>query len=47
MNAVGENIVKWCVAYLEYQQTQTQYRVLPYEILCRPWEMVSADIYAS
>ena len=45
MNADIENTPKQCTTYLKYQQMQPHERVLPYEIPCRPWEVLGADIY--
>ena len=38
-------MVKQYTAYLAYQQTQPQEKALHYEIPCRPWEVVGADVF--
>ena len=37
-------VVKQYATCLEYQWTQPQEKVLHYEIPCRPWELVGADV---
>ena len=45
MNADLENTIMHCPTCFEYQQMQPQERVLPYKIICKPWEVVGADIH--
>ena len=45
MNADIENNMKQCTTCLEYQQMQSEQRALLYEIPCRPWEVVSANVF--
>ena len=35
-----------CATHLEYHQTQPHEKLIPHEILCKPWEMVGADIFS-
>ena len=44
MNADIENIVKQSLACLEYQQMKPQENALPYNIPCKPRDVISADI---
>ena len=44
MNANIQNTVKECVTCLEYMQTQPHEKTVPYEVPCKPWEKVGADI---
>ena len=45
MNAGIEHRVKQCANSLEYQHTQPQERALHYEISCKLWEVIGADIF--
>ena len=36
--------MRQCTAFLEYQQMQQKGKC-PYELSCRPWEMLSANIF--
>ena len=44
MNPDIENTIKWCATCLEYQQTQPHEKTIPYEVLCKPWKVIGADI---
>ena len=44
MNADMENTMKQCTTCLEYQQTQPNEKTIPYEVPCKPWEVVGTDI---
>ena len=44
MKAGIETIIQQCATYLEYQQTQPKEKATPYEVPCRPWEVVGLDI---
>ena len=45
MNADYDKTVKQCSTCLEYQCTQPQEAVLNHDILCKPWEIVGADVF--
>ena len=45
MNADIEDSVKQYGTCLEHQHMQPQERALHYEIVCKPWEVVCADIF--
>ena len=45
MNVGIECTVKQCATWLKYKQMQPQERTFHYEIPCRPWEEVDADIF--
>ena len=45
MNANIEQTVKQCHVYLEYQYTQLCKTTLQYDIPCKLWEVVGADIF--
>ena len=45
MNADIENTMKLCATCLEYQQTLPQEKTIPYEVSCKPWKVVGADIF--
>ena len=40
-----DNTVKQYATCLDYQQTQPHERALPYDLPCRPWEVVGADTF--
>ena len=43
MNAGIKKTVKDHAACLEYQQTQPHKETIPYEVPCKPWEVVGTD----
>ena len=45
MKADIECTVEQCSTCLEDQQTQPQGKALHYEIPCRPWEMIGANVF--
>ena len=45
MNTGIENTIKWCDTCLEHQQTQPHKEIIPYEVPCKPWEVVGAGIF--
>ena len=46
MNADIENKVKKCATYIDYQQTEQLEKTMLYELLCKPWKLVGADIFS-
>ena len=44
MNAHIENTVKQCAICQDYHLTEPHEKAIPYDILCKPWEVVGADI---
>ena len=46
MNADIENTMKQCATCLDYQQTQPYEKMIPHELLCKPWEVADADIFS-
>ena len=45
MNADRDYMVKQCATCLDYQQMQLQGKALHFEILCRPWKVIDADVF--
>ena len=41
-----QNTIKQCATFLEYQQSQAHKKTIPYDIPCKPWEVVGADIFS-
>ena len=44
MNADIKSTVKQCATCLDHQQIQSHDKTIPYDILCKPWEVVGADV---
>ena len=42
-----ENAIKQCSHCLEYHNTKLQEKTTPYEIMAKPLEVVSADIFVT
>ena len=45
INTDIEILVKQSATYVEYQQMQTCKKIIPYEMLHKPWEVVGASIF--
>ena len=46
MNAyIEKKNVKQCASYLDYQQRQPHEKTMPYDMPCKPWEWVHADMF--
>ena len=44
INADIKNIVKQCATHMGYQQTQPYEKIIPYEMLHKPWEVGGVNI---
>ena len=45
INADIENYIKHCAMCLEFQQMQPKEKIIHHDILLRPWEVISADVF--
>ena len=46
MNRDNENTVEQCVTCMEYKENIQWYeKMIPYEMLYKPWQMAAADIF--
>ena len=45
INADIENTINWCATCLEYHQTQPQEKAIQFEVLCKLYKVIGADIF--
>ena len=41
-----KDTVKQCATCLDYQQTTPHEKTIPYDLPCKPWQVVGADIFS-